>query len=221
MYPVTCNKKHKKAASRSRATGYRLRERGFTLMEMVVTVGIFALISTIIIVRNAQFDNETLLQNLAYDIALSVRQAQQFGVNVRASEGVFSGSYGMHFTAESSTYVMFTDIDEDGAYDEPKELLETYTLGRGATIGAICDIQVKQDDCAHKQIDIVFRRPDPDAIINNGEISHATLELVSGRGDGSRIISIESTGQISIKSTSTEKQDGTTGDTTGVDALSI
>ena len=188
--------------------------KGFTLMEMVVTVGIFALISTVVIVRNAQFDNETLLQNLAYDVALSVRQAQQFGVNVRASEGVFSGSYGIHFDAEQQTYFMFTDINENGLYDED-ELLETYTLGRGATIGAICDPSSK-GDCGHKQLDVVFRRPDPDAVINNGDLSQATVELVSGRGDGSRIISIESTGQISIKRALEEVND-TGGD--GIEAF--
>jgi prepilin-type N-terminal cleavage/methylation domain-containing protein len=181
--------------------------RGFTLMEMVVTVGIFALISTVVIVRNAQFDNETLLQNLAFDVALSVRQAQQFGVNVRATEGVFSGSYGIHFDAGSPTYFMFTDIDENGVFDEG-ELLETYTLGRGATIGAICDPSSK-GGCDEEDLDVVFRRPDPDAVINNGALSQATVELVSGRGDGSRIISIESTGQISIKR-ATEETDGGT-----------
>ena len=193
--------------------------RGFTLMEMVVTVGIFALISTIVIVRNAQFDNETLLQNLAYDIALSVRQAQQFGVNVRASEGVFSGSYGIHFAAEQPTYFMFTDLNENGLYDAPEELLETYTLGRGATIGAICDTLAREGACAHKQLNVVFRRPDPDAVINNGEMSQVTVELISARGDGSRLISIESTGQISIKRPA-EETDGDTGeDSTGEDQL--
>lgn len=169
-------------------------------MEMVVTVGIFALISTVVIVRNAQFDNETLLQNLAYDIALSVRQAQQFGVNVRASgEDVFEGAYGAHFDAESETYYAFIDVDEDGIYDEPEELLETYTLGRGATIGTICHVQAGGDDCSLGHLDIVFRRPDPDAVINGGSISQASIELVSARQGGSRIISIESTGSISIK----------------------
>lgn len=181
--------------------------RGFTLMEMVVTVGIFALISTVVIVRNAQFDNETLLQNLAFDIALSVRQAQQFGVNVRAAEGVFSGSYGIHFDAQSPTYFMFTDINEDGRY-QSDELLETFTLGRGATIGEICD-PTSKTGCDHEGLDVVFRRPDPDAVINNGEMSQATVELVSARGDGSRIISIESTGQISIKREAEETDGGT------------
>jgi prepilin-type N-terminal cleavage/methylation domain-containing protein len=183
-------------------------QSGFTLMEMVVTVGIFALISTVVIVRNAQFDNETLLQNLAYDVALSVRRAQQFGVNVRASGGVFEGAYGVHFDADSPTYFAFIDMDEDGIYDGPEELLETYTLGRGAAIGNLCATEVKGDNCI-SQLDIVFRRPNPDAVINNGDISQATVELISGRGDGSRIISIESTGQISIKRSADEADDET------------
>lgn len=190
----------KKAMNLTNTNNKRLTaSRGFTLMEMVVTVGIFALISTVVIVRNAQFDNETLLQNLAYDVALSIRQAQQFGVNVRASDGVFEGAYGAHFDAESTTYFAFIDMDEDGVYDEPEELVETYSLGRGATIGAICHVQAGGDDCSLGRLDIVFRRPDPDAVINNGAISQATVELISGRKDGTRIISIESTGQISIK----------------------
>ena len=182
-------------------------------MEMLVTVGIFAIISTVVIVRNAQFDNETLLQTLAYDVALSVRQAQQFGVNVRSSgegesgEDVFDGAYGVHFETDSATYFAFIDADEDGTYDEPEELIETYTLGRGATVGSICEVQTKENDCSHKQLDIVFRRPDPDAVINNGSISQATVELISGRKDGSRVINIESTGSISITRPADEEEE--------------
>jgi hypothetical protein len=40
-------------------------------------------------------------------------------------------------------------------------------------------------------------------------MSQATVELVSARGDGSRIISIESTGQISIKREAEETDGGT------------
>ncbi|MBP9771850.1 MAG: type II secretion system protein [Candidatus Pacebacteria bacterium] len=177
---------------------------GFTLIEMVVTVAIFAIISTIVIVRNASFDNEVLLNNLAYDIALSVRQAQQFGVNVRVSEGQFDASYGIRFEDESDTYMMFTDLDEDNAYDAPGELIETFTLGRGATIQTICDIEA--EDCSLSTMDIVFRRPEPDAIINNGLISRAQIELVSARQQGRRYIVIESTGQIAIERPENEEE---------------
>ncbi len=174
------------------------QRRGFTLIEMVVTVGIFAIISTVIIVRNAAFDNDVLLNNLAYDIALSVRQAQQFGVNVRTTaQQQFDAPYGVHFDANQTTYLMFIDIDGDGFYGGSKsgELLEVYTIGRGARINSLCDQE--SNDCKLDTLDIVFRRPNPDAVIQNGTISRARIEVMS-RGEKVRYVDVESTGQIAI-----------------------
>ena len=173
-------------------------KKGFTLLEMLVTVGIFAVISTIILARNAVFDNEVLLNNLAYDIALSVREAQQFGINVRVAQGQFDAPYGVHFDTATSTYVAFIDNDDNGIYGGPLsgELLEVYTIGRGARIQTLCNADA--GTCALTTLDIVFRRPEPDAIINNGAIGSARVELRSARQEGVRYINVSSTGQIAI-----------------------
>lgn len=175
----------------------RAKSGGFTLVEMVVTVAIFAIISSIVIARNASFDNEVLLNNLAYDIALSIRQAQQFGINVRVSGGEFDAPYGVNFEADSENYVLFADRDGDNTYGgaESGELLEMYTIGRGALVKSLCDLE--SDTCV-KQLNIVFHRPEPDAIINNGEIARAQVEIISRRQQGIRYVIIESTGQIAI-----------------------
>lgn len=174
--------------------------KGFSLIEMLVTVSIFAIISSIVIVRNSQFDDETLLHNLAYDIALSVRQAQQFGVNVRGGEGDFDQAYGVHFDADSDVYQFFRDSNGNGAYDSESELLETYTIGRGARIGTICNLNDDRSSCGvQESLDVVFRRPNPDAVINNDTISRASVELISARQGGRRLVVIYSTGQISIE----------------------
>ncbi len=180
-------------------------QRGFTLVEMTVTVAIFAIITTIVLVRNASFDNEVILNNLAYDIALSIREAQQFGINVRASEGVFDSAYGVHFDMDSDTYVLFNDRDGDDAYGET-ELVESFTLGRGARIGTICDLE--SGSCKIDSVDIVFRRPDPDAIISGGTIARIRIEINSARQEGVRYIIVESTGQIAIDRASDEAEAG-------------
>jgi prepilin-type N-terminal cleavage/methylation domain-containing protein len=177
---------------------YRSSQKGFTLIEMIVTVGIFAIISTIIIVRNAAFDNDVLLNNLAYDIALSIRQAQQFGINVRAAQQQFDAPYGVHFDADSTTYIAFIDKGTgNGVYDGPTsgELLEVYTIGRGAKIRSLCNQET--GECKMESLDVVFRRPNPDAIIQNGTIARARIEILS-RGEKVRYVDVESTGQIAI-----------------------
>jgi len=172
-------------------------QKGFTLIEMVVTVGIFVIISTIVIVRNVSFDNDILLNNLAYDIALSVREAQQFGINVRVGDGGFDAPYGIHFEAGSVSYAMFLDQNGDGLYggSSSGELLEEFTLGRGATVSALCNQEA--GSCDLSTLDVVFRRPNPDAVIQNGTIARARVEVMS-RGGKLRYIDVESTGEIAI-----------------------
>ncbi len=168
---------------------------GFTLIEMLVTVAIFALISSVIITRNSKFDDEVLLTNMAYDVALSVRKAQSYGINVRTDQGGFDDPYGIFFENGTTTYKFFIDRDNDGFYDA-NELLETYTLGRGAIIQPICDLE--GTGCDLDELTIVFERPEPDAIIERGTIGRAAVGIVSVRG-GQRYVFIESTGQFSIR----------------------
>lgn len=169
---------------------------GFTLVEMIVTVAIFAMISSVILTRNAAFDTEVLLNSLAYEVGLSVREAQQFGINVRTSEGQFDRAYGIFFERERNTYYLFADKNGDQVYNAPGELVQTYTLGRGTKIFEICDLAVS--GCSLSSLTVVFERPDPDAIINQGTMAQAKIGLQEPRG-GLRYIYIYSTGQVSVR----------------------
>ena len=71
--------------------------KGFTLVEMVVVVAIIALLVSVVLARYKEYDSVTLLQSAAYDVALSVREAQVRGVAVSGDEGEFEVAYGIHF----------------------------------------------------------------------------------------------------------------------------
>ena len=49
---------------------------------MVVTA-IFVILSAVVLANNSRFGNVIVLQNLAHDISLSVREAQVYGIAVR------------------------------------------------------------------------------------------------------------------------------------------
>lgn len=180
--------------------------QGFTLIELLVVVGIFAFITGVVFVQNRTFDNETLLHSLAYDVALSIRQAQNFGINVRGSEGVFDKAYGIHFTSGINTYQFFLDTDENGVYGGDSELLEEFRMGRGMQVATLCDItnSICDGSTDLTSVSIVFERPDPDAIIRPNQDALATplsrlrIPLISPRG-GERRLVVESTGQIAIQ----------------------
>lgn len=183
------------------------KRRGFSLIELLAVTGILVAISSIILVNNAQFGGAITLKNLAYDMALSVREAQIYGISVRRyGASNFQPGYGMHFRASSPTsYILFVDADvENGRYDGGDELVESFTIGRGHTISDLCVTLAgaETETCGMDKLDILFKRPEPDAQIryNDGDLvqQRARVEVLSPRGDTVDVI-IESTGQISVE----------------------
>ncbi len=53
--------------------------KGFTLIEFVVIISIFAIMAGVALVNFAGFRSNVGLNNLSHDIALTIRQAQVFG----------------------------------------------------------------------------------------------------------------------------------------------
>lgn len=50
--------------------------RGFTLVELLISIAIITVITAIVVVRYRQFDSTVLLKGAAYEIALALREAQ-------------------------------------------------------------------------------------------------------------------------------------------------
>jgi len=200
---------------------------GFTLIELLVVTAILVIVTSLVLVNNNRFGGTVLLQNLAYDMALSVREAQVYGISVRSFGGQFDFGYGMHFTANSQTYVLFADVlEQNGLYDCPDpelpdscERVESTDLQRSYRIVKLCvPAGISMDACVSNsglwvaELDILFRRPEPDACISaddavkidaDGECTQnpeesARVVLESPRGD-QRSFTVEATGQISVE----------------------
>ncbi len=86
---------------------------GFTLLEMLVVVAIISVIIGVVVVNQRSFDNSIILSNTAYDVALSVREAQAYGHaghGVSGSSSLVTYGTGIDFTAaQKRTYILFAD----------------------------------------------------------------------------------------------------------------
>lgn len=109
---------------------------GFTIVEMLMVLAIFIVISGIVIFNFSDFKSNVSLENLAQDIALSVRKAQSYASSTKGNllsgtpDVIFPG-YGIHFSTESSitaqkfqgsnkSFIIFADIPPNpkpGFYD--------------------------------------------------------------------------------------------------------
>jgi prepilin-type N-terminal cleavage/methylation domain-containing protein len=184
---------------------------GFTLVELLVVIGIFAVISTVILFKNTEFNAQIILSNLAYDVALSIREAQVYGLSVREAapgSGSFDYAYGAHFSIDAlDTYYLFIDTDENDRMTNVSEAINTYRLKNGFVIARFCGGNGGGETCSDDQVapltglSIVFRRPDPEAIITDTVgAQYGTAEIFLHAPDGTeRGISVQSSGQISVE----------------------
>ena len=201
---------------------------GFTLIELLVVIVIFVITTGIVIFSQNKFDNGILLDNLAYDIAITVRQAQSFGVNVKesgtgVSNGVFP-PYGIYFdltaNGTNKNFILFSDTVNSTGQLIPDfifsgsetcptndlECVQKYSIKRGSYIKSIC-AGTSIANCSSDQtpqLTIVFKRPNPDALIystvtsRNTPLSYAQITVSSADGSATRNIVITSVGQIYV-----------------------
>jgi len=125
-----------------------LSKGGFTLIELISSIAVFTIVTGVILYNYSQFNSNVLITNYAYDVALTIRQAQVFGVavhvrqgsNLNGSAGDFGESYGVHFSSlpPNNSFIFFADLnipghtpniyDADAATPANDESLEIHSL---------------------------------------------------------------------------------------------
>lgn len=182
--------------------------RGFSLIELIVVIAIFSTISLVVLANHSRFNSSVLLGSLAYKIALSVREAQVYGLSVQGQSSNFQVGYGVHF-AGGTTFTFFADINGNKKYDAGTDtVVKTYTVSQGHTISDFCGIKSDTTrQCAASGVltylDVAFFRPDPDARMTSNVFaspnSYSSSEItVSSPAGSTRKVTIASTGQISV-----------------------
>ena len=170
-----------------------MNKRGFTLVELLVTISIFVVLTGVVLFSQNSFNSSILLTNLAYDTALTIRQAQTYGINIKNFNSTGSGNgvfvpYGVHFDmGAKQSFILFADLSSGpgyaGVFDRSanplscqtdKGCVSRYNIKNGNYISKLCINNTSDpsgsDDCSPTSLDIEFQRPNPDAVISvNGD----------------------------------------------------
>jgi prepilin-type N-terminal cleavage/methylation domain-containing protein len=206
----------------SSTTYERLKSRGFTLIELLVTVAIIATITALSVAGRTMYDRSLLLTNLTYDIALAIREAQVYGIDVRVSTSStpFDVGYGVNVQSLPATnFTLFIDQNSNHFFDAGDTGVRTYSIKNNNRIYALCTVLASDSSntCTSRTtLNITFRRPDPDACFSIAAVSNAkpTPACVATTGysearitvqnitsTNTKCIRVYTTGQISITPT--------------------
>lgn len=186
--------------------------KAFTILELLVSTSIIGVILSVVFWNYAGFNDNLAISGAAQEMAIAVRQAQTYGINVKetaVSSNLFSSSYGIYFSSSiPNSYRIFVDLNGNNVYDSG-ESIEQVSLRNGVTISGACDATncPPSSPAGITGVSITFLRPSPDARIYFTNSSGAS---VAGPVNSTRIrltspkskimyVNIEVTGQVTIQ----------------------
>ena len=200
--------------------------RGFTLVELVVCVAIFVIMTALLVAKYGTFNQSVLLTDTAYDIALAIHTAQSYGLSVKdagptvscSGNDISSGfncAYGIDFVASplsiycgntgiissGTNITLFADVSENGICNNGDVEITSYAITRGAIISGVCASNSQTCSAASdSELDVTYLRPYPDATICwQGICSYTYGQVTLKATDGSlRTISVYQNGQITV-----------------------
>lgn len=196
------------------------KQQGFTLVEFIVIMSIFAIMVGVVLFNFTTFRSRVTLDNLAHDIALSIRQVQTSAGASRTidpNDPEYEAYRGIAFTREGDTFkkdfiVYETSNSSDSAYyRDSSTIVDIISINTpdsiarittGDTIDtAIAEENAQEISDSEEYVSIAFKRflteanfsPD----LQSGH-QYMCIQMQSSDKESSRHVCISKIGQISI-----------------------
>ena len=185
---------------------------GFTLIEMIVSIGIIMVISLIFIANYNTSSKRTDLIMTAQSIVADIHAAQNHALGLVKYDGeVPVSGWGVNFDKVNNTYTIFADTDPMGSYGYQLYFPYKGDPALGARKVIISDnleieeIKIYPNNSAMKysnNLNIIFLPPDPKtSIIDQNDRTSANLVYIKLKEKGtnsSRTISVNILGLAEI-----------------------
>lgn len=172
-------------------------ERGFTLLEAMVTIGIISIMSAVYLVNYRTTNQKIILDQVASSVVSDLRNVQNMSMNVKLFNGAIpEGGYGIKINNTTpASYTIYADCDNDHLY------------GLSSTCGTSADKPEKVNDRTLDSnvvitpvLDVAFQPPNPIVWFNGLNTgTYVDIFLQYGSNTSGRKIRINRlTGQISV-----------------------
>jgi hypothetical protein len=181
--------------------------------------------TALVVAKYGSFNQGVILTNLAYDIALSIRTAQSYGISVKVADpgsdtADFNAAYGLFFSSGSNLsnqYIFFSDGNSTIAPDAyltwngsdvntiggGDAFISKYLFKRGTKIFRL--VYPPYTSSTVNQAIITFQRPDPTAhitTVSGGVLTYnrsgIEIDISSADGLSTRAVVVYQNGLITV-----------------------
>lgn len=138
------------------------KEKGFTIVEMIVVVAIIVIISAIVLINYPNAKRQLLIQRATSKLSQDIRRAQSMSVSSKVASvcagGAFPlGGYGIYLNSSTQSINIFADCNSNQTFDAG-ESVESITLETDARISSLSP---------SNPLIITFSPPNPIVYISN------------------------------------------------------
>ncbi|MHB1118012.1 MAG: pilus assembly FimT family protein [Minisyncoccota bacterium] len=192
-----------------------LKSRGFTMVELLVTAGIFIMLTSVVLAKYRTFNTHATFVNSVENLVFSLRQAQVYGSSTKGNKDAsgnfvtcgtgtaFECAYGVHISPSDPSYAykIFVDVNDDKIYNVGDIDIETVARDNSISYGFL-GCGAGGTPCAGDFMDVTFKRPSPDAYIVDSlgaPYDLGSVTISSSITQDVATITITSAGQLSIQ----------------------
>ncbi len=155
----------------------------FTLIEILISMAIFILLLTFVLVNYNHGENSNTFRLQAFNIEDLIYSVQNMALTGQKIDGNIPDNYGINFDLENNTYVIFGDLNDDKIYNLGDSVYSSGSLYDNIEFDQGEITCVSEADPSF--YDIVFMPPQPEMIINSNETYYeCKLSIISNRVDG-------------------------------------
>lgn len=190
-----------------------------TYVELVVVLGIMAVLSSVVMFNHGKFQGKIDVKTLANDIALKVVEAQKSSINGKWNSATaltnWRPSYGLYFNINNASnadkFIYFADLDNDLICDPPactpsytiaNEVVDIVNITKGNTVSSIEVFGTGGCPATVQNITILFQRPNSSPMISSNpglgcSVSYIVVNVTSPKGISAKI-KIYASGRVQV-----------------------
>ena len=151
-------------------------QKGFTMVELIVSMSIITILSTIVFYRSRSGERNYALRRSTQAVLQGINTAANNALSGKWHDGTVSrGGYGVHFETGDNFITVFADCNENGTFDDigtAPSCVESPDLGIAypelystIQLESFMEVSALAGDSAINQLDITFIPPNALAVI--------------------------------------------------------
>lgn len=183
---------------------YSKREKGITMVEILVVIFIIAVFSSILLANLPKIARQFALTRAVYKMSQDFRRAQDMGFSGQQVKGINVKGYGVYINLNNTSlgnkrYIIYADMNDDQQYAEGTDyIVETVDFSQTES-GIIIN---KIENTNNKWIDINFKPPNPTITITSLLPGTNKVQIIFALESDllkTRMVSVNTAGLIEVR----------------------